>query len=117
MRLVDLDAKFLRYELGMEDGRATFIEVDDIKQAQGVRFLCPKCYEANKGEVGTHLVICWSRSRGVPDEAVPQPGRWALEGTGIDDLTLNADPPSTARSVQLHGGCAWHGYVTKGEAK
>jgi hypothetical protein len=88
--------------------------VDTITEAQGLIFLCPKCFAANKGPVGTHAVICWSRSRGVPDEAKPS-GRWTLDGTGMNDLTLNGDPPGSARSVLLKGGCAWHGHITNGE--
>lgn len=114
MKLTELDAAFLRIE--HRDGVTMFVEVDNIEQAQGVRFLCPKCFAENSGAAGTHGVICWSRSRGVPDDQSPAPGRWALSGTGLGDLTLNADPPSQARSVQLNGGCAWHGSVTSGEA-
>lgn len=115
MKLALLDARFVRYSESAE-GVVTITHVPTIAAAQGIRFLCPKCFEQNSGPVGTHQVICWSRSRGVPDEARPQPGRWALEGSGLDDLTLNADPPGTARSIQLHGGCEWHGFVTNGEA-
>jgi hypothetical protein len=113
MRLVpDLEAKLIR----CTDERGSSRVVDTIEEAQGVRFICPKCFEANGGPVGTHQVICWSRSRGVDDEVRPGPGRWRLDGTGLHDLTLNADPPSDARSVQLNGGCGWHGHVTDGEA-
>lgn len=110
MRLVDLEAKFL----ALMDGDAkTFRYVDSIADAQGVWFLCPKCYAANAGRIGTHAVICWNRT--VPDDMDPKPGRWALHGTGLHDLTLNSDPPGSARSVLLKGGCAWHGFITDGE--
>lgn len=112
--LRQLEAEFYRYEK-REDG-VFHIPVATIGEAQGVEFLCPKCFAANGGSVGTHSVMCWSRSRGVPEDANPGPGRWKLDGTGIDDLTLNADPPSRARSVALKGGCSWHGFVTNGEA-
>ena len=114
MRLRELDPQFLRHEL--RDGVETHHYVETLVEAQGVKFLCPKCFAKNGGPVGTHSVICWSRSRGTPDSASPSPGRWALDGNGIDDLTLNADPPSSARSVLLNGGCGWHGFVTNGEA-
>jgi hypothetical protein len=113
MRLVDLDPSFRRYNV--ENGKTFFSKVETIGEAHGIEFLCPKCFITNKGAVGTHRVICWSRSRGVPDDARPRPGRWRIDGTGFYDLTLNADPPGTARSVQLLGGCAWHGHVTNGE--
>jgi hypothetical protein len=109
MRLTDLEPQFLRYE-----GRI-FSYVDTIADAQGVRFLCPKCFVENKGEIGTHSVICWSSSRGVPDEASPGPGRWRLVGTGYEDLSL-MEEPGKSRSVLLTGpGCAWHGFVTNGD--
>lgn len=129
--LVELEAKFLRWDQRMEtwtrdrgDGfeeqvtglREVYTFVETIQEAQGVEFLCPKCFAENKGPIGTHAVICWSRSRGVPEHVKPGPGRWSLHGTGIVDLTLNADPPGTARSVLLTGGCGWHGYVNAGDA-
>ena len=113
-KLRELEATFIRYEL--RDGRIYHVEVETLDEAQGVEFLCPKCFAANNGPVGTHVVICWSRSRGVPDDASPGPGRWKLCGTSLDDLTLNADPPSVARSVQLNGGCGWHGFINSGDA-
>lgn len=92
-----------------------FRRVDSIAEAQGVMFKCPKCFVTNGGIVGTHMVICWSRSRGVPDDATPGPGRWTLLGSGFADLTLGEEPGQT-RSVLLLGGCAWHGFITNGEA-
>lgn len=120
MKLAELEAEFLRYE--ERDGSRYHVPVESIEQAQGVMFLCPKCFATNSGPVGTHRVICWSRSRGVPESAVPGPGRWSLHGTGIDDLTLNGDPlppeENGARSVLLTGdGCGWHGFVTNGSAE
>lgn len=83
--------------------------------AQGVQFLCPKCFAANGGPVGTHMVICWSRSLGVADDVRPGPGRWTFDGE-LSNLTINGDPPGNARSVALGGGCEWHGHVTAGDA-
>ena len=120
MKLLDLEPEFLRYEERTEGGRVHkyHVTVDGIERAQGVMFLCPKCFKANGGSRGTHAIVCWSRSRGVPDHVTPGPGRWSLHGTGLQDLTLNGDQPGGggARSVQLHGGCAWHGFITNGEA-
>lgn len=112
VKLLDLDPSFLRYE---PRGRKIYYrEVGTIAEAQGIKFLCPKCFKANRGPVGTHSVICWSRSRGVPDKAKPGPGRWKLDGSGFHDLTLNGDPGS--RSVLLEGaGCGWHGFITNGK--
>lgn len=113
--LADLKAKFIKV---IEPGRSRR-EVDSIADAQGVQFLCPKCFSKNGGPVGTHSVVCWSRSRGVGEDETPGPGRWSLEGTGIDDLTLNGDAPGGggARSVLLTGGCGWHGFINSGFAE
>jgi len=113
VRLTELEPQFLSREVG--PGGVVWHHKTSIDEAQGVMFLCPKCWTANSGPVGTHRVICWSRSRGIPDDASPGPGRWALVGTSYENLTLNADPPNNARSVLLTSGCAWHGYVTDGE--
>ena len=117
MKLADLHPRFLRYEKRLEEGkeRVYHVEVETLAEAQGVIFLCPKCFAANHGEVGTHSVICWSSSRGVPVGAHPGPGRWAMKGTSLADLTLDGEP-GRSRSVLLKGGCGWHGYITKGEA-
>jgi hypothetical protein len=114
VKLTELEPRFLRYEK-REDG-VFWPHAVGIHDAQGISFLCPLCFEKNGGPVNTHSVICWSRSRGVPDDASPGPGRWMLDGTGFADLTLNGDPPGNARSVLLTGGCNWHGYITNGEA-
>lgn len=77
-------------------------------EADGVMFLCPKCFEVNGGSVGTHSVICW-RPR-VPQTWNPKPGRWEFEGSSLDDLTLVAG----SSSVLLTGGCEAHFYVRRG---
>lgn len=81
---------------------------DSFAEADGVHFLCPKCFEANRGPVGTHSVICW-RPR-VPADVSPKPGRWEFHGTSLDDLTLVAG----SSSVLLLGGCAAHFFVRNG---
>lgn len=111
MRLTELQPQFLTTT---SDGNL-HTYVDTITEAQGVMFLCPKCFAANGGPVGTHAVICWSSSRGVGPDIDPKPGRWTLEGTGYGDLTLGCEP-GKSRSVLLTGGCQWHGYITAGEA-
>lgn len=108
-----LEATFVR----LADDSGSFNEDVTFAQAHGVMFLCPKCFAAKGGPVGTHSIICWSRSRGVPERVRPS-GRWKLDGTSLDDLTLNGDAVGGggARSVALIGGCAWHGFVTNGAA-
>lgn len=116
-RLRDLEATF-RVITEIRDSELASHREGTFAEAQGVLFLCPKCFTANGGAVGTHSVLCWSRSRGVPDSVRPKPGRWTLQGTSIDDLTLDGDPVGNARSVLLtsDGGCAWHGFVNNGDA-
>jgi hypothetical protein len=104
VKLHDLEACFLHHN---DEG---WTEVDRIEDADGVMFLCPKCYLANGGPIGTHMVICWDPS--VPPEISPKPGRWNLVGTSLDDLSLQAN----SSSVLLTSGCQWHGFVTNGEA-
>lgn len=140
LRLTQLEPRFIRYEEQMETWevvdrqpdyangetcesvphhqvsgmRAYWPHVAALDQAQGVEFLCPLCFTANGGAVGTHAVVCWSRSRGVPETATPGPGRWRLVGTSFEDLSL-MEEPNQSRSVLLLGGCAWHGFVTGGD--
>jgi hypothetical protein len=109
--LRELDARLLR----VVDDRTDEI-VDDLGTAQGIIFLCPKCFKTNAGRTGTHSVKCWFRGRRVPDQRPPGPGRWTPEGSGLDDLTFVPGVPPVAHSVLLTGGCGWHGFVTNGSA-
>lgn len=105
MRLTELEPSFLR----ITDER-TEHRIDNIEDAQGILFLCPKCFVENKGRVGTHSVVCWFKDRGVPDDRTPGPGRWDVVATEYEDLTLSP-------SVHLSGpGCGWHGWIQNGEA-
>ncbi len=114
MKLTELKPQLLRVDV---PGRLRQY-VDTLAEAQGVLFLCPKCFVENGGARGTHSVLCWFANRGVLDSEEPGPGRWTAVGTGIADLTLNGSAPdgSGSRSVLLTGpGCGWHGYITNGE--
>lgn len=109
MKLRDLEARFLKVE-----SKKSFSEVDTLAEAQGIIFLCPKCFEAHQGKQGTHSVICWFKDRGVPEDLHPWPGRWIPAGTGIDDLTFVG--PDAASVFLNGGGCQWHGFVKNGDA-
>jgi hypothetical protein len=111
MKLRDLDASFLKIT-----SPNTYMTGVDLQVAQGIMFLCPKCYAENNGKARTHSVICWFAGRGVPDEMSPGPGRWTPSGTSIDDLTFVPGDPARSVSVKLNGGCDWHGFVKDGEA-
>jgi len=106
MKLTELEPVFIRSVDTM-----TQEEVDTLQEADGIRFLCPKCLEGNKGRVGTHSVVCWRPK--VPQDVQPTPGRWELQGTGMQDLTLVAG----SSSVQLVGGCCAHFFVQQGEVR
>lgn len=111
MKLRDLEASFLK----IIDERTMSIDpAITLAEAQGIIFLCPKCFAANGGNVGTHSVICWFSGRGVPDERTPKPGRWNPSGTGIDDLTFIG--PGAASVLLTGPGCGWHGFVKDGDA-
>lgn len=105
MKLIELEPTFLVIE---EPGKI-YQMVDEIAGADGVQFLCPKCFAENGGPVGTHSVLCWAPH--VPQTESPKPGRWELVGTGYADLTLRAG----SSSILLTSGCKWHGLVTNGE--
>lgn len=105
LQLAELNPQFLKR---IDDNR--FREVDAIKDADGVMFVCPLCFEKNgKSDVGVHSVLCWKPS--VPQTTEPTPGRWNLIGTGYEDLTLQ----NGSSSILLTGdGCGWHGFIQNG---
>lgn len=89
--------------------------VETIAEAEGIEFLCPKCYHANRdSSVGTHIVVCWAPN--VPDTVDPRPGRWVLSGTGFSTLTLKGAPGKSA-SIALQGGCNAHFFVDAGNVR
>lgn len=106
MKLTELEPEFLR-----RDDDAHFQHVETFAEADGVLFVCPKCFAANgNSRIGVHSVICW-RPR-VPQTTKPTPGRWEFEGAGLSDLTLIAG----SSSIHLTGpGCGWHGFIRNGE--
>jgi len=85
--------------------REYHIVVDHMAEAQGVSFLCPLCRD--------HHILCWFKERGVPDDAVPGPGRWIARGTDANNITFDNDGN---RSVLLTPpSCGAHFHVTDGE--
>lgn len=117
MRLRDLEARFVKVHIGPPEehwptGRPSMEYMDTVEGADGIWFLCPKCFAENNGPRGTHMVGCYFVGR-VPDWLDPSPGRWNPSGKSYDDLTF---VPSGAISVALTGGCMWHGFVANGDA-
>lgn len=136
MRLIELEPQFIRYRTSREErdfivgDHATWrargcpsekrvVDVEyrvdcwDFRAAEGIQFLCPKCFVANKGSVGTHWCEVTFAGRGAlprhgSHNKAGQPTRWTVSGAGYNDLTLTP-------SILLEGGCGWHGHVTRGE--
>lgn len=128
MRLSALDAQFIRREIrpcyvGAPECNTISPHTEHeyyipapIVEADGIMFLCPKCFATNGGGAGTHSVVCWFEGK-VADDVEPGPGRWNPTGTGIDDLSFV--PGAKSNSVQLLGNdnsCKWHGFITNGDA-
>lgn len=105
MKLLELNPQLLK----RIDDRSYRSEGVPFAEADGILFLCPKCFIANNGPVGTHSVLCWRPH--VPQTMSPKPGRWDFQGTSVEDLTLVAG----SSSVLLTGGCCAHFFVRNGE--
>lgn len=129
MKLVELEPEFIRYELVVETWRRIIVDqetwrergcpsedvteprehliiVPTLAEAQGIFFLCPKCFQGHN----CHISFA---DRGVPDNLGTHNNdgnsvRWTESGTGLADLT-------TKPSIQLQGGCNWHGFITNGD--
>lgn len=106
-----LEAQFLQIDPNNDRVWHCGVPMED---AQGVAFLCPRCFVLNEGRVGTHHIICWFAGRRVPDHLSPGPGRWTPAGTDMETLTLNGATPGGSRSVLLTAGCGAHFFVTGG---
>jgi hypothetical protein len=103
--LTDLEGEFFV----VAPDKSGFNRVDNVTQAQGVWFLCPKCFAENGGNVGTHSVLIPFENRGVPAEFCPGLPRWTLaSGKGLTDLTVTP-------SILVGLPCGWHGFITNGD--
>lgn len=110
IKLTELQPKFLHFNSDL-----SHMFVDTLAEADGISFLCPKCYcEPPVGPDGTHSVKCWFEDK-VPVGVNPGPGRWKPAGTGLEDLSFV--PGKKSHSVQILGGCNWHGFIVKGYAQ
>lgn len=114
MRLRDLDPEFLRIIRDDQGQVSSYRIVATLGEADGIQFQCPACFAKNGGGVGTHYVCCWFKH--VSPDVDPRPGRWAPQGTGVDDLTF-VPWEGRSQSVQLGSGCRWHGLIVNGEAR
>jgi hypothetical protein len=106
MKLTDLEPQFLKW---IDDTHHQ--QVDSIAEADGIFFVCPKCFaENNHQRPGVHGVICWEPN--VPQTTNPKPGRWEMIGTGLHDLSLRAGSSSILLTPP---GCGAHFFITNGE--
>ena len=110
--LATLDPQFLI----LADSEAkTFRRVPTNDNADGIIFLCPKCYLEEGSPVGVHSVICWIPS--IKKEIFPGPGRWVMSGQK-ENLTLTgAKGKSSSVKLTGKGGCKAHFFVTDGTVK
>lgn len=128
MKLTELEPQFMRYETRPpepESGRDPndrvryLRHVDSLAEAQGIQFLCPVCWIAHGGPIGTHGIEVSFSNRGVADDEGShnregKPSRWSASGTNYSDLTtlpsilIDPAPPACA---------GWHGYITNGEVQ
>jgi hypothetical protein len=109
MKLAELEPRLLNIN---EPG--LYGTAESLAEAQGIMFLCPKCFAARGGNVGTHSILCWFTGRGVPDDLAPKPGRWVPSGIGIDDLTF-IGPAAASVLLQSPAGCRAHFKICNGE--
>lgn len=107
MRLSELDPSFLKWKDDLN-----FERIDQASGADGIMFLCPKCFKKNGGAVGTHSIICWAPH--VPQTTTPKPGRWNLVGGSYDDLTLVNGSSSVLVRGEPGKPDHWHGFVRNG---
>jgi len=92
-----------------------YAHVATLAEADGVWFLCPKCFIANKGAVGTHSVMAGFAGRCPPGSYTQDldgnDTRWQVSGTGLDDLALSPSIHLVCKPPVPSGVCQWHGFV------
>ena len=107
MKLIDLEPRFMKITDAVPQSH---LYVDSIGEADGIMFLCPKCFAEKGGRPGVHMVICWGPD--VPQTIEPTPGRWRMEGTGYGDLTLVGG--SSSILLTSPAGCKAHFFIRNG---
>jgi len=97
------------------DADGNYTVLIPFSEAQGIEFLCPKCFITNGGDIGTHWCEVTFTDRSVPDDMGShnkegKAVRWTVTGDNFENLTITP-------SILLEGGCNWHGFITNGEIK
>ena len=119
--LVQLEARFIAYRAetkeemfarGVNEPACLFTKVAALRDAHGVRFICPKSLAVHGGKAGAHSVLVYFEGSPVPSHfGVNKNGetvRWRVSGTSLDDLALS---PSIQEQDDV---CGWHGFVGSG---
>jgi hypothetical protein len=124
VKILDYDhTRFIRYEAEISDGLTHsgvttpageiiehLIRVDTLAEAHGVWTPCPLCCRVGH----PHGVLSFFPNAPLhPDtdlgkNKAGQDVRWTPTGTSLADLTLSP-------SIQIQGGCNWHGWIQNGE--
>lgn len=117
MKLRDLEAFFTKYHeravppdqyfegvMHTSGVQRSFHRVDTLEEADGVWFICPKCFAADR-----HRVKVGFHGKATPGtyghNSKGEPVLWTVAGgTSLDDLQLTP-------SIQIEGCCNWHGFV------
>lgn len=86
--------------------------VKTLAEAHGLFFLCPRCFQANGGPVGTHGVLVTFEGRGAPAGSGSRNSkgdiRWRVSGSCFEDLTV--EPSILIKG----GGCDAHFFIRNG---
>lgn len=95
--------------------RDLFAPVENLHDAHGISFLCPKSFAKNGGPKGTHSVYVWFAGSPVPPEIGHNkdgaPVRWNASGTSIDNLVLTPSILEQGDELPADHRCGWHGFV------
>lgn len=83
--------------------KGVFTPVETLAEADGIWFLCPKCFATDHHSVSVGFSGIATPGTYGHNKA-GQPVLWNMSGTCIDDLVLTP-------SIQLEGGCNWHGFL------
>lgn len=92
----------------------SFKWVDTLAEADGIWFKCPLCFKSETEYA--HPVRIGFRGKATPGSYgcnnKGEPVLWELnpKSTGLDDLVLTP-------SIQIQGGCNWHGFVGSNNVK
>lgn len=93
--------------------RMTFVPVDQVAEAHGVRFLCPKSFAQHGGLRGAHSVyIFFHGSPYAGHNTAGQEVHWKVEGGAtLDDLQLSPSIQEQDEELPPEYRCSWHGFV------